>query len=131
MATNFRCAFFTDEYELTVHFYRDLLKFQVGESWDRSPDDKGTIFLAGTGMIEVLTKPRHDNSWVWSKEKPQGFAIVIELDDVNAFYARVLEKDIVVAAKLTDWEWKHRSFRIEDPNGVMLYFYSEVEGAHK
>jgi catechol 2,3-dioxygenase-like lactoylglutathione lyase family enzyme len=131
MDNEFRCAFFTDEYESTVSFYRDLLEFQVGESWNRAPDDKGTIFLAGSGMIEVLTKPGHERSWVWSKEKPRGFAIVIELDDVDAFYARILEKEIVVAASIADWEWGHRSFRIEDPNGVTLYFYSEIEGVHK
>jgi catechol 2,3-dioxygenase-like lactoylglutathione lyase family enzyme len=131
MGNEFRCAFFTDEYESTVSFYRDLLEFQVGESWDRASDDKGAIFLAGSGMIEVLTKPGHERSWVWSKEKPRGFAIVIELDDVDGFYTRILEKEIVVAAAIADWEWAHRSFRIEDPNGVTLYFYSEIEGVHK
>ena len=131
MGNEFRCAFFTEEYESTLSFYREMLGLEVGESWDRAPDDKGTIFLAGSGMIEVLAMPRHDRSWVWSKEKPRGFAIVIELDDVDAFYARILEKKVAVAAAIAYWEWGHRSFRIEDPNGAMLYFYSVTEGAHK
>lgn len=126
MASQFRCAFFTDRFETTVDFYETSLGFKVAETWDRAPDDKGAIFLAGTGMIEVLATPHHDEAWVWDKRKPQGFAIVIELDDVDAFYNKLREKHLSIAAEIADMPWGHRSFRITDPNGVALYFYSEI-----
>ena len=65
MPNQFRCAFFTDQFETTVDFYKSTLGFEVGETWDRTADDKGAVFLAGGGMIEVLTMPNHNEDWVW------------------------------------------------------------------
>jgi len=127
MANQFRCAFFSDEYEKTVDFYKNVLGFAVAESWDRAEDDQGTTFHAASGLIEVLTTPHEDEDWVWSRERPRGFAIVIELDDVDAFYAELTGKDVPIAFEIADMPWGHRSFRVADPNGVQVYFYSEIE----
>ena len=128
MANQFRCAFFTDEYEKTVDFYTNVLGFAVAESWDRAVDDKGATFLAGSGMIEVLTTPQEDEDWIWSRERPRGFAIVIELDDVDAFYNELTNKNVPIAKEIADMSWGHRSFPVADPNGVQLYFFTEIEG---
>jgi catechol 2,3-dioxygenase-like lactoylglutathione lyase family enzyme len=53
----FRFAFFTPAYEATVAFYRDGLELQVAETWDRNPEDRGTIFRAASGLIEVMALP--------------------------------------------------------------------------
>ena len=127
MANQFRCAFFSDEYEKTVDFYKNVLRFAVAESWDRAADDKGTTFLAGSGMIEVLTAPQEDEDWIWSRERPRGFAIVIELDDVDAFYGELKKGQVSMAKEIANMPWGHRSFRVADPNGVQLYFFSEIE----
>jgi len=50
----FRFAYFTPHYESTVAFYRDGLDLPVIETWDRNPDDRGTLFGAASGVIEVL-----------------------------------------------------------------------------
>jgi hypothetical protein len=126
MANQFRCAFFKEEYETTVDFYRCLPGFTVGEFWDRAVDDKGTIFIINSGMIEVLTMPRHNEDWVWSRERPKGFSIIIQLDDVNSFYEQILGKNIFIEVDIADMDWGHRSFQISDPNGVRLYFFSEI-----
>ena len=128
MANQFRCAFFTDEYEKTVDFYTNVLGFAVAESWDRAVDDKGATFLAGSGMIEVLTTPQEDEDWIWSRERPRGFAIVIELDDVDAFYNELTNKNVPIAKEIADMSWGHRSFRVAAPNRVQLYFFTEIEG---
>ncbi|HEY2865462.1 MAG TPA: VOC family protein [Pyrinomonadaceae bacterium] len=126
MAKQFRCAFFTHDYDRSVEFYKNVLGFAISESWDRAVDDKGTTFMAGSGMIEVLTMPQEDEDWVWSQERPRGFAIVIELDDVDAFYDELVGKNVPIAKTIADMPWRHRSFQIADPNGVRLYFYSEI-----
>src|SRR5262245_46669314 len=122
MANQFRCAFFSEEYEATVDFYNSLPGFTTGESWDRADDDKGTTFLINSGMIEVLTMPRHNEDWVWSRERPKGFSIIIELDDVDSFYEQILEKSISIEVDIADMDWGHRSFQLVDPSGVRLYF---------
>ncbi len=53
-AGQFRFSYFTPEYEATLAFYRDGLGFSILESWDRGLDDRGTLFGAASGVIEVL-----------------------------------------------------------------------------
>ena len=122
----FRCAFFARDYQSTVVFYRDGLELPVAETWDRGPDDRGTLFSAASELIEVLALPQHrkDES-VWDYRPPKGLLIVIEVEDVDALYKRALEKEFPIKEELKDQEWGHRSFRVSDPNGITLYFFSE------
>ena len=59
MATEgaFRFAYFTDKYEETCDYYRHTLGFSLEHSWDRSENDRGALFKAGKGLIEVLSSP--------------------------------------------------------------------------
>ena len=58
----FRFAYFTPKYEETVAFYRQGLELPTIEAWDRTPDDRGTLFAAASGVIEVLALPSNAQS---------------------------------------------------------------------
>lgn len=69
----FRFSYFTPEYEATLAFYRDGLGFPVLESWDRNLDDRGTLFTAAFGVIEVLARPGGaEPAHLWDRRPPQG-----------------------------------------------------------
>src|SRR4051812_24698558 len=107
----FRFGYFTPRYEETVAFYRDGLEFPILESWDRQPSDRGTLFRASSGVIEVLAltgQPAHR----WDDRPPQGAFMVIEVDHVESRYHRALEKGLPIQEGLKDQEWGHRSFRV-------------------
>ena len=123
----FRCAYATDEYEATVEFYKEALGFEIVESWDRSDNDKGTLFRAASGIIEVVKRAPDENHGNWEKHFPQGFTIVIETEDVDALYNDISKQELEIAEGLKDQKWGHRSFRMTDPNGVQLYFFSEIK----
>ena len=128
ISRQFRFGYFTPLYEVTVAFYRDGLDLPVIETWDRSPDDRGTLFAAGSGMIEVLALPQSGRSdHLWDERPPQGAFMVIEVDQVEARYQRIMEKDLPIQQELKDQAWGHRSFCVRDPNGLTLYFFSEKE----
>src|SRR5688572_25588777 len=83
----FRCCFYARDYEKTLAFYRDGLEFPVLSSWDRSLDDRGTLFGAASGVIEVLALPRPQQQKPGEDYRaPQGVSLVIEADDVDASY---------------------------------------------
>jgi uncharacterized glyoxalase superfamily protein PhnB len=124
MANQFRCAYATDKYTATVEFYRDGLCLAIVESWDRSDTDKGTLFKAASGIIEVVLRSSDENHGEWESHRPQGFTIVIETDDVDDLYERLSGREINIIEGLKNQKWGHRSFRVSDPNGVSLYFYS-------
>ena len=122
----FRFAFFTPLYDVTVAFYRDGLDLPVIEAWDRSPEDRGTLFGAASGLIEVLALPRSNQSdHLFDERPPQGAFMVMEVHDVAARYQRIKEKGLVIHRELKDQSWGHRSFCVRDPNGLTIYFFSE------
>jgi catechol 2,3-dioxygenase-like lactoylglutathione lyase family enzyme len=124
----FRFAYFTPDYEVTVAFYRDGLELPVLSTWDRSPDDRGTVFGAASGMIEVLMLPKGGemSSPLWDQRHPQGAFMVIEVDRVEERCRRAGEKGLAVTQELKDQSWGHRSFCVREPNGILLYFFSQL-----
>jgi len=124
----FRFTYFTPLYDETLAFYSRCLTFPVLDAWDRSADDKGTVFGAASGRIEVLLQPLNPDSsdHFFDDRPPQGAFMVIEVDDVDAFHAKVSGAGIAMEEDLKDQSWGHRSFVVADPNGLKLYFYSEI-----
>jgi catechol 2,3-dioxygenase-like lactoylglutathione lyase family enzyme len=124
----FRFSYFTPDYETTLAFYREGLGLPVIESWDRNPEDRGTLFGAASGLIEVLRRPESgDSSHLWDERPPQGAFMVIEVEDVERMYRQVIEKNLPIQQELTTQTWGHRSFCVREPNGLTLYFFSELQ----
>jgi hypothetical protein len=66
----FRFSHFTPDYDVTVAICRDGLELPVVESWDRNPEDRGTLLSAASDFVEVLKRPeRGDSSHIWD-ERP-------------------------------------------------------------
>lgn len=122
----FRFAYFTPRYYETVEFYRDWLELPIAYSWDRSPDDKGTLVTAASGLIEVLAQPSVISDHHFDKRPAQGAFVVIEVEDVDAFYRRIAAKGLTFQQELQSQSWSHRSFCIREPNGLTLYFFTKV-----
>jgi catechol 2,3-dioxygenase-like lactoylglutathione lyase family enzyme len=122
----FRFGYFTPDYESTVSFYREGLELPVIETWDRNPDDRGTLFGAASGIIEVLALPKGGTpSHLWDDRPPQGAFMVIEVDELEVRHKKAVEKGLPITQELTDQEWGHRSFCVSEPNGLTLYFFCE------
>lgn len=127
MTGQFRCAFHVRDYGASVAFYRDALGFPEIESWDRGPDDRGTLFSAAAGVVEVLALPSADRRGApWDYRPPQGAMLVIEVESVDELYRRLAARKVSFATGLEDQPWGHRSFVLTDPDGVTIYFFSEA-----
>ncbi len=123
----FRFAYFTPKYDATVAFYRDDLQLVVLESWDRSADDRGTLFAAASGIIEVLLKSKSQaSSHRWDDRPPQGAFMVIEVPDVEQTYQRAAERHLSIQQELPTQPWGHRSLCLGEPNGLTLYLFTET-----
>jgi hypothetical protein len=123
----FRFSYFTQEYDATVAFYRDDLELAVLESWNRSNDDRGTLFAAASGIIEVVSRPKSQaSSHLWDDRPPQGAFMVIEIPDVEQAYRRAVARRLSVQHGLATQPWGHRSFCLREPNGLILYLFSET-----
>ena len=124
----FRFAYFTPYYEETLDFYREGLGLPVIEAWDRTPDDRGTLFGAASGVIEVLALPDSGQSdHLWDRRPPQGAFMVIQVDHVESLYQCAVERGLLIQEPLKEQPWGHRGFCVREPNGLTLYFFSELE----
>jgi hypothetical protein len=124
----FRLAYFSAKYEGTVAFYRDGLELLVLESWDRGEHDRGTLFAAAAGVIEVLARPKVGEplSLFWDDRPPQGVFMVLEVEAVDDHFRRAVAKGLPIKQELTDQRWGHRSFCLLEPNGLTLYIFSAI-----
>jgi uncharacterized glyoxalase superfamily protein PhnB len=106
------------DYDVSRGFYGDVLGFPVHEVWDED-DGRGTLFRAGAGIIEVIEDSPHHPA-----ARPQGVALALEADDVDALYERVRERGVEVTDPIADRPWGHRNFEVRDPAGLPLVFFS-------
>lgn len=60
---------------------------------------------------------------------PAGLMLNFCVDDVDAEYARLTATGLVPVMPIDDHPWGDRGFALLDPNGVMLYIFSDREPA--
>ena len=124
MGREFRFVYATPRYDETVAFLRDALGSPVTGSWDRPGDSRGTLFVAASGIIEVLE--RADAPQAEPGVPLGGPFMAIEVDDVDALHERIAAKGVAVHHPLADKPWGHRGFSVLDPNGVEISFLSQT-----
>ncbi|MEM1002386.1 MAG: VOC family protein [Bacteroidota bacterium] len=122
----FRSAYFTDKYEETYQFYANTLELTLEHSWDHD-ENKGSVFQAGKGLIEILHLPSNPEDYNAGLDlrKPQGIFMVIQVWNVDDLFQKYKNNGMQFKQELTNQSWGHRSFSISDPNGVVLFFFEE------
>jgi len=115
----FRFSFQTMKYSETIAFYTDVLGLPVVKTWNRGFNDSGHQFKAASGMIIVL------QSATKQVEPLKDAVILIQVEDVDAYLKELRERGAPVVQEIVRREWGHRDFKISDPNGLIIGFYSE------
>jgi len=121
MTDEFRFIFRARDYEAAVTFYRDGLELPIVSSWDRGPAERGTLFQAASGIIEVLARAPGMECL-----SLQGGELAYEVDDVDEWYRRVRGKGLSIRGELADKPWGHRAFSVTDPDGIKVILYSII-----
>ena len=121
MGGEFRFIFRAKDYEAAATFYRDGLGLPVVDSWDRGPAERGMLFQAGSGIIEILALASGEEG-----VSLQGGELAYEVDDVDEWYRRIQEKGLSIRGELADKPWGHRTFSVTDPDGIKVILYSII-----
>jgi catechol 2,3-dioxygenase-like lactoylglutathione lyase family enzyme len=128
----FRYVYYSDVYDESVTFYRDVLEAEQVDGWDSGRDNRGAVFAVGGGFVEVIAVPSAD--WLGELGKPRdglrGRAdagwLLIEVDDADGWHEQVRERGAEVVEAPRDLSWGHRDFGVVEPGGLTLYFFSRI-----
>ena len=119
----FSIIFTARDFNKSIEFYRDRLKLPVVQSWDNGSSEKGIVFQAADGLIEILSlKP--GTEYV----APAHFELSIGITDVDIFYQFVKRQGLSIYGEIGDKPWGARTFSLLDPDGVKLIFSEPIQG---
>lgn len=108
-----------------VRFYRDKLQMKVKESWDH-PGNRGTLLSFGGKTANTLIEVIELGDEAVPGIKPINVVLSIEIDHVDVWHDELVSHDIPIARGLEDAPWGHRSFGIDDPDGLRLWYYQDL-----
>lgn len=102
----------------TAAFYKQL-GFDVEGAEDTVRAKAGDFTLA---FIDENKTPIKNESGV--KPKGTGIYTYIEVEDVDAYHAWLVEQGVAPRTEPKTWPWGKREFVVKDPDGYKLVFYS-------
>ncbi len=106
----------TEKMEATKRFYTDVLDFGV------TFENEFYLLMHTPGHQAELSflLPNHPTQQpiFHTPFEGKGMYLTIEVDDVDALYAKIKEKGIAIAVEIRDEPWGDRHFSIVDPNGI-------------
>lgn len=115
----------THNYEAMKRFYRDSLGMKITEEWDH-PANRGTLLSFGgkstNTVIEVIELGEEAVPGV----KPVNVVLSIEVDAVDKWHDQLNKRGLTIARGLEDAPWGHRSFGIDDPDGLRIWYYQDM-----
>lgn len=118
----FRFVFTARDYAASLAFYRDGLGLPIDHDWDFAPSDRGTVFVAGSAQVEVFGKA-DDAPYI----PPAGVGMLLQVDDVDAFYRLAQQRGLPIAQEPTTFPWGQRILRLSDPDGIVVSLFTPVK----
>ncbi len=116
-----RLELFVTDMEKSIDFYTNVLGFErlKGEP-TYVPVRSGSV-LIGLGPAAGLPKQHHFNPEVQNGRRGLGTEIVLEVDNIQAFFEKVKASGYKkISSPLRKQSWGATDFRIVDPDGYYL-----------
>jgi catechol 2,3-dioxygenase-like lactoylglutathione lyase family enzyme len=116
-----RLELFVTDMEKSIDFYTTVLGFErlKGEP-TYVPVRSGSVVI-GLGPAATLPKQHHFNPEVQNGRRGLGTEIVLEVDDIQAFFEKVKASGYKkVSSPLRKQTWGATDFRLVDPDGYYL-----------
>lgn len=115
-----RLELFVTDMQKSIDFYTKVLGFErLKGSLSYVPVRSGSVVI-GLGPAKGLPKDHHFNPEVQTARRGLGAELVLEVDDVEAFYQKVKDSGHEILTPLRKRPWGATDFRIADPDGYYL-----------
>lgn len=115
--SEFRLKLYPKDFTTVRAFYEKTLGLPIIKEWDKGENNQGVMFRVGSTTFELLSP----------EGEPQpvaGADVSWEVADVWALYESFKAGDNVIHG-LRDNDWGDTSFRIRDPEGFEITFFTK------
>ena len=113
--TQFRLKLYPKDFYLVKDFYKHTLGYPILESWD-TQNSKEVMFDTGSAVLELLS-PEDEYIPI------QGTNVSLQVDDVWSLWEKLKAHPNIVKP-LETRSWGDTSFRITDPEGFRISFFT-------
>jgi uncharacterized glyoxalase superfamily protein PhnB len=116
-------ALTVSDIEASLAWYRDIVGFQVQETWEDEGKVGGVSLLAGMGSI-FLTQ----DDWAKGRDRVKGVGLRLHMitdQDVDELGAAIERRGGALESPPADMPWGPRAFSLEDPDGYRITISSE------
>ncbi|MCI0553997.1 MAG: VOC family protein [Anaerolineae bacterium] len=103
-------------------FYRDQLGMSITQAWDE-PGNRGTLLSFGGKASNTVIELGDE---AVPGVKPINVVLSIEVGLVDEWYDQLTAHGVIIARRLEDAPWGHRSFGIDDPDGFRIMVFSRL-----
>jgi catechol 2,3-dioxygenase-like lactoylglutathione lyase family enzyme len=112
----------TDRMEETRDFYAGLLDFVVGFE---HPGWYIQMASQANPQLQIgIVRRGHEFTPAAFQQAAQGVIISVQVEDIDATYAKVLERGFRIAHELRDESFGMRRFMVADPNGLLVNLFA-------
>ena len=117
----------TLNYASMCQFYGGTLGMAVVESWDR-PGSRGTV-LSPAGEVTGATVEILDlDGLAVPGVAPVNLVLTLFVEDARAAHRQLQQAGADIARGLEDAPWGHRSFGVDDPDGLRIWIVEVLPG---
>jgi uncharacterized glyoxalase superfamily protein PhnB len=107
-----------NDLQASIAWYRDIVGFTLGETWERDGKVAGAELIAGSATINLS-----QDDWARGRDrvKGEGFRLYLHTaQDINVIAARIKVHGGTLASEPADQPWGARTFNLVDPDGYKL-----------
>jgi uncharacterized glyoxalase superfamily protein PhnB len=107
-----------NDLQASIAWYRDIVGFTLGETWERDGKVAGAELIAGNATINLS-----QDDWAKGRDrkKGEGFRLYLHTaQDINVIATRIKAHGGTLASEPADQPWGSRTFNLVDPDGYKL-----------
>jgi uncharacterized glyoxalase superfamily protein PhnB len=116
----------TINYEPMIQFYEDALGMTAIERWNR-PDSRGSVFAPPGSVSNASIEVLELGDVCVPGVAPTNVELSLFVNDVGAVHDQLRARGVPITRELEDAPWGHRSFGIEDPDGLRIWMIQVLD----
>jgi catechol 2,3-dioxygenase-like lactoylglutathione lyase family enzyme len=116
----------TVNFEVMTRFYGDTLGMRTVEEWDR-PDSRGAVFAPQGATTSATIEVLELGDVCVPGVAPVNVVLTFFVENARAAHDHLRSTGLTIARDLEDTPWGHRSFGIDDPDGLRIWIVEVLE----